>query len=151
MAPPIAKPQGGVAGRRHGGSVGAGERVASSPGMSAPTARKPWGGVISPSGLGAGNGPDAGWSAGSGEAKGPEGATDDGAGNPPAGVPAPRPGTGKPPVEGPWGRASGGGGGPTSTSSADPQPRRRRRQEPDGGPVTASARAAWRCRERASS
>ncbi|HSK59888.1 MAG TPA: hypothetical protein VK935_12650 [Actinomycetospora sp.] len=129
VARPVARPQGGVAGRRQGGRVGAGG-AASSPGMSAPTARKPCGGVRSASAPGVvpavGRGPDGGWSAGSGEANGPDGATDEGIGNPP--------------VVGPWGRASGGGGGPTSTSSAEPQPPPWwRRQDPEGGPVTASA------------
>lgn len=153
---PVAMPQGGVAGRRHGGTLGAGAGDAPRPGMSAPTARNPCAGVASPvvgSSRGAAKGPDAGCAMGPGEAKGPEGATAPGAGNGPDDGAAPGIGNGpddgpaawgvgKGPVVGPCGRASGGGGGPISTSSAEPQPRRRRRHEPDEGPVVTSVRAA---------
>ena len=151
---PVATPQGGVAGRRHGGSVGVGEPPFSvpvgMPGMSPPTAWKPLAGVTGSSdvvrvGPNVPNGGTTGRSVGrsdrsTGDGKPPDGgpAGRPGIGMPPDGGPVVRPGIGNGPVVGPWGRASGGGGGPTSTSSAEPQPRRLRRQEPDGGPVSTS-------------
>src|SRR4051794_31169623 len=113
---PVATPQGGVAGRRHGGSVGVGEPPVSvpvgMPGMSPPTAWKPLAGVTGSSGVVrvgpyVPNGGTYGRSVGrcdrsTGDGKPPDGGP--GIGMPPDGGPVVRPGIGNGPVVGPCGR-----------------------------------------------